>query len=200
MNVVGRRAVAVLVAAALLGVGGCGGDPASSPEQPSAGDVALLYVDAFRGSPEGLLEYNPDSSWDDSYFETVGSAAAESWDVTFTDDQEWLIATSFRQALAQVEASVTAVAGDQDRSVVTLDVTGIDVAASLAEHAEDLDLTGMGQPARTKALAGLLIESLEDVLVVAEPTPVELTFTKNGSTWTPEDSGARNLVSALVEW
>ena len=113
-----RRCSTVIVAlAVLLGlsvVSACGGDGSpggkSGSDAKSPSDVAMLYVDGFRGDVAGVKAYNPNSSLTEDYLQSLGKQSAggfaQGLGVAFTQEQLAAIGTAYTGALTRVEAKV----------------------------------------------------------------------------------------------
>lgn len=189
---VGMWATVTVVVLALT-VSACGGN-ATSSEETSPGDVAMLYVDAFRGG-EGLTDYNPDSSWDGTYFETLGASAEQVVGVPLNADQTKRVAAAYREALGQIEAEVVKEQADGDRATVTLAVRGLGYGDAMEAAGKDFVLD---QKDPAGSYAKLLIEALGIVKPVEEPTNVEMAFTRSGDLWLPDSAGGAAIVRALL--
>lgn len=176
-----------------LTVSACGGNE-TEPEESSPGDVAMLYVDAFRGG-EGLTDYNPDSSWDGSYFETLGASAQEVVGEPLDAEQTERVAAAYREALGQIEAEVLEEQVDGDEATVTLALRGLDYGAAMKTAGEDFVLD---EADPTGSYAGLLLEALDIVEPVEEPMDVEMTFTRSGDLWAPDGESGAELIQALL--
>lgn len=191
-----RRPLAVLTALALaVTLAACGGDGGSESSETSPGDVALMYVDAFRGDPEALKEYNPKSTFDDTYFESFGTGAAESFKVTWTQEQADRITAAYAEALTQIEAEVVEEDVDGDDATVTLAITGIGFDAAIEAQGKGF-VRDDKDPAAS--YADLLVKALGAVETVADTQEVELTFTDVEGVWTPLGAGGSALVDAMV--
>lgn len=206
-----RKLQAVFVALAIvLGFGvlnGCGEDALAPKESGKAAkspsEVAMLYVGGFRGDVAAVRAYNPDSSLTEEYLQSLGEQAAEGlaqgFGVTFTPELLAEVGDAYTDALTRVEAEAVDELVDGDRATVTLEVRGVDVASSLAEHTASLQPPTAGSEAAT--YSAVLVDSLNAAELVAEPESVEMVLNRSSSgTWSPDSSAARSLVQALVRW
>lgn len=206
-------AIMVVAAAMVTTLVACSGSP-STPANPktdvsvsptaqavlSPGDVALLYVDAFRGNPAALRAYNPNSSFSEEYFDTLGESAGRSWGVTFSDEQRDQIALAYKKALATLEANVVKEEVTSDKATVSLAIKGVDFATSLKQQSAELDKSKVTAENKAETYAQLLTAALNRAPLVSEPTTTEMTLTNQGGTWVPEPTSAKALINALVNW
>lgn len=177
----------------VLAVSACG-DNGTEPEEMSPGDVALLYVDAFGGG-EGLTEYNPDSSWDGSYFESLGASAQEVVGEPLDAEQTEQVAAAYREALGQIEAEVLEEQVDGDEATVTLALRGLAYGSAVETAAEDFVLD-TADPAGS--YTELLLEALDIVEPVKKPMNVEMTLTRSGDLWAPDGESGAEVIEALM--
>ena len=177
-----------------LTLSACGGTDAES-EETSPGDVAMLYADALAGDPEGLRDYNPDSSWDDSYFESLGDSAEQVVGETLDAEQTDQVAAAYREALGKVEAEVADEQVDGDTASVTLAVRGLgyDAAMEVAAAAWQLD-----RKDPTGSYTELLLETLDLAEPVDESMDVEMAFTRSGDVWVPDGESGARMIQALM--
>lgn len=184
---------ALTVFALLTGVTACSG-----PDEASAGDVAMFYLDAFRGDPSVLREYNPDSSFSDEYFESLAPAFAQLWGVTFSDEQNGRIADAYRSALRLVEAALIDEAQDGETAVATLEIRGVDLPGSLTAQIQAIDQTAITAENITDTYTRLLVATLTEIGLAPEAAEVEVSLTRKGSLWVPEDSAVGAIIGALL--
>ncbi|MBE7325473.1 hypothetical protein IEQ44_12505 [Nocardioides sp. Y6] len=184
-----------------LALGGCsgGGDGGSAedpePEQKSPQEVAMLYVDAFRGG-DGLTSYNENSSWDGSYFESLGNSAPEVVGEPLTSEQAAEVATAYERALGQVKAEVVDEKVDGDTATVTLAVRGLAYGDAMESAAKDWTLDDK-DPAGS--YASLVLEALDVVKPVKKPMRVTMTLTQGGDgLWAPDGDSGAALTRALL--
>ncbi len=200
----------IAVLAALLGlvvVSGCGGDT-STPGKSGDGskppsEVAMLYVNGFRGDVAGVKVYNPNSSLTEDYLQTLGKQAAEGFaqglGVTFTQEQLAAIGKAYTDALTRIEAKVGDEQVDGDRATVTFEIRGLDMAGALKERVDTMPTPPKGSEAT--AYSALLVDSLGGAALVAEPDSYSMTLNRSGNgTWSPDAVSGSGLVRALVRW
>lgn len=199
------RRILATTAAVLAGplfLASCGGGGTSTGEvsgDVSASDVAMMYVDAFRGESDALRDYNANSSWDDSYFETAGTGLSQAQGIEFTEEQAAAVADAYRTALSAVEAEAVEEKVDGDTATVGLSIRGVDLAGAMAAHQKQLAAAAVAEdPA---AYADAVVAMLGDTDLVAEPTDVEMTLTRGGDDlWGPDSSSAPDLIAAVAQW
>jgi hypothetical protein len=202
--------VVVTVVALLVGfgaLGGCGED-ALAPKKSGDGakspsEVAMLYLDGFRGDVAAVRAYNPGSSMTEEYLQSLGEDAAGGFatglGVTFTDAQLAEIGEAYTDALGRVEAAVVDEQVDGDRATVTLEVRSVDVSSSLEEVAAELLPPDVGQEAAT--YTEFLVEGLAGAEPLEEPVSYEMSLDRGGDgRWSPDAASGKGLVQALVRW
>jgi hypothetical protein len=195
-----RSLPATLVAAGTalalaLTLSACGGTETDT-EETSPGDVAMLYVEAFRGGPEGLTGYNPDSSWDDTYFESLGASAREVVGEPLDAGQTERVAAAYREALGQIEAEVIEEQVDGDAATVTLAMRGLAYGAAMEAAGQDFVLD---RDDPTGSYTSLVLEALATVEPVDDPMEVEMTFTRSADLWVPSGESGAQMIQALLQ-
>lgn len=202
--------VVVAVLALLVGFGaltGCGED-ALAPKKSggssmSPSEVAMLYIDGFRGDVAAVRDYSPGTSMTEEYLQSLGEDAARGFEtglgVTFTDAQLAEIGNAYTDALGRVEAEGVDEQVDGDRATVTLDVRSIDVSSSLEEVAAALLPPEPGTEGAT--YTQFLVEGLSGAELVEEPVSYEMVLNRGSDgRWSPDAASGRGLVQALVRW
>lgn len=181
-----------------LALGACGGsgDTGADPEEKSPGDVAMLYVDAFRGE-DGLIAYNPNSSWDGSYFESLGASAEEVVGEPLTAAQNEQVAAAYKKALGQVEAELVDEQVDGDTATVTLSMRGLGYDKAMKAAARDW-VYDQKDPAGSYTT--LLLTALDRVTPVEKPVEVKMTLNQGGDgLWAPDSESGAALTQALLQ-
>lgn len=189
---------ALVLALALSSCGGddSGGSGGTEPEELSPGDVAMIYVDAFRGGDE-LNDYNPNSSWDGSYFESLGASAEEVVGEPLDAEQTAQVAAAYREALGQIEAEVVDEQVDGDTATVTLSMRGLGYGSAMEQAGKDFVLD---QKDPTGSYTSLMLEALDLVKPVKKPVEVTMTLNQGGDgLWAPDGESGAALTEALLQ-
>ncbi len=178
-----------------LTLSACGGTDTDTGAT-SPGDVAMLYVEAFRGGPEGLQEYNPDSSWDDSYFDSLGESATDVVGEPLDAAQSGQVSAAYREALGQIDAEVVEEEVDGDEATVTLAVRGLAYGAAMETAGADFVLDRQDP---TASYTSLVLEALDVVEPVDEPMEIEMAFTRSRDLWAPTGESGAQMIEALLQ-
>lgn len=193
-------ALGTVLVALVLVVSGCSGGgrddgPDPEPKALQPGEVAMLYVDAFRGGDE-LVGYNARSGWDGSFFDSVGGSAEEVVGEPLDAQQRARVAEAFRKALGQVRAKVVAEKVDGDAATVTLRVRGLAYGAALDRAGKDFTLDTKDP---SGSYTALLLEALGLAKPVKEPVRVKVKLDRDeDGVWTPNPKSGAALTRALM--
>lgn len=221
-----RRFVRVVIGVAtLVGLGGCAGVPATpgnaptttaagtttaasttapADQEPTASQVALLYMDAFRGDLTGLQAYNPGTSASGDSFAGINRATLKALGVTLTEEQQSLVTDATRTGVSKVETTVVKEQMDGSTATVTLAIRGIDLLASYKQHVAAIDQTKLTPANRPGTYATALAASWEEAPLVEKASTVDLVLTyppgvTSGGKWIPDAASGKAIASAFVK-
>lgn len=190
---------------ASAGAASPGAGTASAPAgELSAGQVALLYMDALRGDTAGLKAYNPDTAMNESAFDGVNTGTLKSLGVTPTEEQNQRLAQAKRTALARVETEVVKESVTGSTATVTLAIRGIDLIGSFRTHAASIDKSKVTEVTKAATYVDVLVRAWNDAPLVEKATSVDLVLTyppgvTSGGVWVPDAAGAKALIQAFVK-
>ncbi len=224
-----RRPAAALatVLAAMLTLTACGGSPASTvvgsaapsdtapssaaassaaptAQELTASEVALLYMDAFRGDVTGIKAYNPNTSATGNSFDGINQATLKSLGVTLDDEQNQQVAEGTKKGLAAVETKVVKETVNGSTATVTLAIRGIDLVKSYQQHVGAIDKTKLTAANKAATYAKALAASWAEAPLVAKASDVDLILNyppgvTAGGKWVPDASSGKAVVNAFVK-
>lgn len=191
-------------AASAAATGGASAPATPVAGQPSASQVALLYLDAFRGNVAGLKAYNPNSSASEAVFAGINKSTLTSLGITPTDQQSQQVAEAMRRGLAKVEATVVKETPVADGTSVTLSIRGIDLAGSFRKTTGAIDKAKLTEANKAETYVDALATAWQDAPLVDQATNVELLLTyppgvKSGGLWVPDPGSGQAISKAFVK-
>jgi hypothetical protein len=211
----------------LLALSGCGGTPAptvvvsASPsttasssaassstattdQELTASQVALLYMDAFRGDVTGIKAYNPNTSATGNSFDGINQATLKSLGVTLNDEQNQQVSDGTKKGLATVETKVVKETVNGSTATVTLAIRGIDLVKSYQQHVGAIDKTKLTAANKAATYAKALAASWAEAPLVAKASDVDMILNYppgvvSGGKWVPDPASGKTVVNAFVK-
>lgn len=198
----GTPASTVVVSAAPSATGSS--SAATTAQEPTASQVALLYMDAFRGDLTGLKAYNPNTAATGTSFDGINQATLKSLGVTLNDEQNQLVADGTKAGLATVETKVVKETVNGNTATVTLAIRGIDLAKSYQQHVGAIDKTKLTEANKAATYAKALATSWAEAPLVAKASDVDMILNyppgvESGGKWVPDPANGKAVANAFVK-
>lgn len=197
------------VAASAAPLGSASSSAASSSAAPAdqeltASQVALLYMDAFRGDVTGLKAYNPNTSATGHPFDGINRATLKALGVTLNDEQNQLVADATKVGLGTVETKVVKETVNGNTATVTLAIRGIDLAKSYQQRVGAIDKTTLTEANKAATYAKALAASWAEAPLVAKASEVDMILNyppgvESGGKWVPDPASGKTVVNAFVK-
>lgn len=177
---------------------------ATTDQELTASQVALLYMDAFRGDVTGLKAYNPNTSATGHSFDGINQATLKALGVTLNDEQNQQVAEGTMTGLATVETKVVKETANGSTATVSLAIRGIDLAKSYQEHVGAIDKAKLTETNRAATYAKALAASWAEAPLVAKASEVDMILNyppgvESGGKWIPDPASGKTVVNAFVK-
>lgn len=158
----------------------------SIPANPGPGDVALLYVDAFRGRPEALLSYDPDAEittavnlpvvFNEGFLQNGGEMPS--------GDEVAKLNELGINTLAKAEVEISSEQVEGDLGTVVVEIRGLDFEAAVSDAEsriipEDFD-------SETEFFTALLTESWQVAGLGEKASAIEMILIRSQDTDSPD--------------
>lgn len=184
--------------------GAASSSAATTVQELTASQVALLYMDAFRGDVTGLKAYNPNTSATGHPFDGINQATLKALGVTLNEEQNQQVADGTKAGLATVETKVVKETANGNSATVTLSIRGIDLAKSYQKHVGAIDKAKLTEANKAATYAKALAASWAEAPLVAKASEVEMILNyppgvESGGKWVPDPASGKTVVNAFVK-